>query len=130
MRRLSAKLASVLRELYECECVSVARVVLHEGRPVKGLYDPSGPFVRVSITAHDSLEDMIRTVIHEALHHAGLSEVWVDEALDEVAMQSRSCYGLASMILLDAFFRYHKRRAREDHKRKARVGQASPRAQT
>ena len=129
MRRLSVKLARILRELYQCGCVNVARVVIHEGQSVKGLYDPSGPSVLISITAHDNIEDMIRTVVHEALHHAGLPEVWIDEALDDVAMRSRSCYGLATMILLDAFYRYCRRRAHEDLKRKARMGQASSQAQ-
>jgi len=129
MRRLSAKLARILRELYQCRCVNVARVVIHEGQSVKGLYDPSEPSVLISITAHDNIEDMIRTVVHEALHHAGLPEVWIDEALDDVAMRSRSCYGLATMILLDAFYRYCRRRAHEDLKRKARMGQTSSQAQ-
>jgi len=130
MRRLSVKLARILRELYQCGCVNVARVVIHEGQSVKGLYDPSEPSVLISITAHDNVEDMIRTVVHEALHHAGLPEVWVEEALDGVAMRSRSCYWLAAMILLDAFFRYCKRRPHEDLKRKARMGQTNPQAQS
>ena len=59
------------------------------GNVIKALYDPELPTITLYVRQHSSFDDLVLSLIHEAVHHLrDLPEYIVDENLDRVGFTS------------------------------------------
>jgi hypothetical protein len=126
MARSAAKrhlIAKLKRLLDECDIRLYRRRRLL--RPITGVgmaecvaYYGDGDLIEVAVLGHASVDDVVRSVIHELLHAADFPEMAVDGALEDVAAQSPTLYAAVQQRLLSIKLGLPERRDR--HGRQAR----------
>jgi hypothetical protein len=72
-----------------------------DGTPAKGAWD--GDEIRICVPAHQSFDDLVLTLLHEAVHGAypEMPESLTNEALDRIAFSSPRLRWAAACILGD-----------------------------
>lgn len=95
----------ILRALDEADLV-IQRTATLNGRPVMGYWEPPDRIV-LAAGACRNADELVLTLLHEALHMVALPEHIVAEGLERVVFASPAVRYAAARLLLDRLLEVH-----------------------